>query len=170
MAHLDSYRQQMGGFDFSNTQRYLLPYPETKCFRIKMSSRPCPIKKQEPPSSDANLETESSLPPIPEPPEDPSLLKRTAKKYTMLPLISTHAEPEPQPIPSSSTSLCLPILNSKGSTQAGRPESAATSPQPPPSSTGIKDIWVPTSSWADTTSWAPTSWCWVQRESRIVVK
>ena len=122
-----------------------------------MSSNPCPIKKQEPPSSAANLEMESSLPPIPGPPEDPLSSKRTAKKYTTLPPISTHAEPELQQIPSSSTSSCPLILSSKGSTQAGRPESAATSPQPPPSSIGTRDIWVPISSWVDTTSWAPTS-------------
>lgn len=50
MAHLQQYTEQMGGFDFTLTQRYRYPYLETNCYRTRTSLNQSPTKKQAPPS------------------------------------------------------------------------------------------------------------------------
>ena len=48
MAHLQSYADQMGGFDFTLTQRYIPRHSEIKSFKIRKPSKPSLIKKLEP--------------------------------------------------------------------------------------------------------------------------
>ena len=50
MAHLKNYAEQMGGFDYTFTQRYNFSHLETKCLVKKMESNQSHTKKQEPPS------------------------------------------------------------------------------------------------------------------------
>lgn len=169
MAHLQTYSQQMGGFDFTLTQRYYPHHPETKCSRIKTSSRQSPIRKQAPPSSDASIEMESCSLPIPEPPEDPSSSKRTAKKSTTLLPISMLAEQEQPQTHSSSTFSWAPTSNCKDSTLADKPEWAHTSPQHPHSSTDTKVISAPIWSSAATMSSVLTSSCSALRESTFIL-
>lgn len=70
----------------------------TNCFRIKRPSSLSPIKKQEPPSWAWSSMEESCLLPTHEQPEDPLLLKRTARRYITSLLTFMHAGLELQPI------------------------------------------------------------------------
>lgn len=159
MAHLQTYADQMGGFDFTLTQRYHCDHSATNSCRTKKHASPFPTKKQVPPSSESNSMEESSSLPTPEPPEAPSWSKRTARRSTTSLPTSTPVEQEQLLIPNSSTSSRVPTSNCKGSIQAGRPESVDTSPPLPACSISTRATWVHTSSSEATTSWVPTSLC-----------
>ena len=61
MYPLQNYSDQMGGFDFTFTQRYqLYDKIEMKCFNKKMSSNPSHIKKLEQPYVVSNIKEVSS--------------------------------------------------------------------------------------------------------------
>lgn len=167
MAHLQTYADQMGGFDFTLTQRYHSSHSATNSCRTKKPSTPFPTKKQAPPSSESNSMGESSSPLIQEPPEAPSWSKRTARRSTTSLPTSTPVEQEQLPIPNSSTSFRVLTSNCNGSIQAGRPESVDTSPPLPVCCISTRAIWVPTSSSEATIFWGPTSLCLVLKASTL---
>jgi hypothetical protein len=154
MSHLQNYADQMGGFDFTLTQRYGSAELETSFSRKRRPSSRCLTKRLELLSSASSSQKEWCWLPIRGQLEDPSSSKRTARRFTISLPTSTRAGQALLQTPSSSTSSCPPTSNCNASTPAGRPESAPTSPPLPVFSTGTRAISEPISSWAATTSWA----------------
>ena len=126
MSHLQSYSDQLGGFDFSLTQRYAFPQLEISFSRKKKLLNHCLTKRQVQPLSVSSSMVVLCLLLIPEQLEDRLSSKRTARRSTILLLTSTHVVPALLLIPNLSISSCHPTSSCNASTQAGRPEWAHT--------------------------------------------
>lgn len=149
MAHLQNYAEQMGGFDFSLTQRYSSLHLETNCCKIKKSLNRCLTKKQVPPSWESNLQRESFQQQTLELLEDLQSWRRTARRFIMLLLTFMLAEQELRLILSSSIFFNPPISNFNDLILVVRLELALILPPQPIYSTSTKDSSVPISLWAD---------------------
>ena len=170
MHPLQNYSEQMGGFNFEFSQRYLFPLTsEINSFNKKMSSNPCHIKRPVPPFVVSSTTEVSFLLLIPEPLVDPSSYKRTAKKFITLHPTFTAVVPVLLPILNLSIFSNHPILNSKDWTVEDKQESAPLSYRLPKCFTSIKDNWELISSSVDTMFWVPICAWSVLRESTISI-
>ena len=73
MSHLQNYAEQMGGFDFSLTQRYPISHLEINYFKTKKQSDLNHLKKQEPLLWESNMQMVLYSQLIPGQLADPSL-------------------------------------------------------------------------------------------------
>jgi len=87
MSHLQNYAEQMGGFDFTLTQRYPKYHIEINYLKRKKQSNLYHSKKQVLPLLESNMQMVLYLQLIPEQQEDLLLSKRIAKRYIILLLI-----------------------------------------------------------------------------------